>query len=117
MANKREFKKYITAVSQAVSQDMMDVCYTVDGVDCAAVQDAVIDILKAGELALVKANVKFDKTPKGCEEGAYAKERRSFYNGLFKKVNTEFLEAVNAAIKKFNAAVPEQAKAENKAKA
>ena len=48
MANKRDFKKYITAVTNAVCQDMMDIC-CLDSVDCNAVQDAVIEVLKAGE--------------------------------------------------------------------
>lgn len=117
MANKREFKKYVTAVSQAVSQDMMDTCYTIDGVDCETVQDAVIDILKAAELAIMKSNVKFDKTPKGCADGSYGKQRQSFYKALFSKANKDFTDAINAAVKKFNTAIPEQAKADNRAKA
>ena len=88
MANKRDFKKYITAVTNAVCQDMMDIC-CLDSVDCNAVQDAVIEVLKAGELAIIKTGVKF--------------------------ANKEFSETLNAAVKKFNAAIPEQVKAENKA--
>lgn len=117
MASKRDFKKYIAAASNAVSQNMMFVGCTVDGVDNDAVNEAIIDILKAAELSILKANVKFDKTPKACGEGTYSKERRAFYKALFKKANKDYVQALNAAIKKFNAAVPEEAKAKNKANA
>lgn len=114
MANKRDFKKYITAVTNAVCQDMMDIC-CLDSVDCNAVQDAVIEVLKAGELAIIRTGVKFDKTPGAFPEGGYKNARRVFYKALYKKANKEFSETLNAAVKKFNAAIPEQVKAENKA--
>lgn len=117
MANKREFKKYITAVSASICQDMMDAYYTFDGIDKDAIDNAVIEILQAGEFAIMKSNVKFDKGEKAFPLGGYRNARRAFFKTLYKKTNKEFADAVDKAIKKFNAAIPESVKAENKANA
>lgn len=114
MANKRDFKKYVTAVCAAVSEDMMDAYYNVDGIDQNVVDDAVIDILKAGEIAIMLSNTKFDKTAKAFPNGGYHAAKRSFNRGVYRKANKEFADAVNAAVKKFNAAVPAAVKAQNK---
>lgn len=116
MANKREFKKYVTAVSQDIITTMMTVCYSTDGVNHDIVDKAVATILVAGENAICKSNVKFDKT-EGASEDAHAfhKAKRNFYRSLFKKVNKEFTDAINEAVKQFNAALPESVKAANKA--
>lgn len=117
MANKREFKKYVTAVCSTVSMDMMDTYCNIDGVDMNKVDDAVIDVLKAGEVAIMMANTKFDKTPKAFPEGGYHKAKRAFNKWIYRKANKEFAEAINAAVKKFNEAVPVDVKERNKANA
>ena len=104
MANKREFKKYVSAVSAHLVSDMMEISYHEPGVDQDKIDEAVIDILKAGEVAIMKANTKFDKTAKAFPDGSYHKESEKFYRALYRKANKEFADAVNAALKKFNEA-------------
>lgn len=117
MANKRDFKKYVTAVCTAMSGDMLDACYSIEGLDRNSVDDAIIDILKAGELAIMLCNTKFDKTAKAFSEGGYHKAKRSFNKSVYRKANKEFADAINAAVKKFNAAVPSEVKLKNQANA
>lgn len=109
MANKREFKKYVNVVSTSLVEDMMSVYYSINGVDPEKIDDAIISVLKAGESAIMKTNVKFDKTAGGFENRhLYDAAKKSFYAELYKKISKEFSEAINEAIKKFNAAVPQE---------
>ena len=114
MANKREFKKYVNAITESIVSDMLSTAACIEA-DDSAVQDAAIDVLKACETALVKASVKFDKTPAAFDDRhAYDKARAAFYKDLYRKVNKEFSGAVAAALKKFNAAIPAPVKEANK---
>lgn len=114
MANKREFKKYISAVSTSICEYMMDVCTFVPEVNEEEINKAIIAVLTAGEAAVIKANVRYDKSESAFPEGGYAKARRSFYKALYGKAGKEFNEAIKAAVKIFNAAVPAEVKEQNK---
>lgn len=116
MANKRIFKKYVTQVSTALVNDMMTIYYSFENIDKDAIDKAVINILKGGESAIMKSNVKFDKTLKAFENSRqYRKAKRDFYNGVYKKVNGEFKKCISDSIATFNNAIPEDLK--NKLKA
>lgn len=115
MANKREFKKYITAVSESLNGEMMEAYYTIEGIDKDAIENAVIDVMKAGEVAIMMSNVKFDKGTNAFSNGGYRKAKREFFRTVYAKANAEFTEAVNGAIKKFNAAIPAAVKEAQKA--
>lgn len=118
MANKREFKKYVSAVSESIVSDMMAAYYYLEGVNKEEITKAVSDILVAGENAIMKANVKFDKTEKAFASAhEYHKAKRTFFHELYSKVNREFANDINAAVKAFNAAVPSPIKEANKANA
>lgn len=111
MANKREFKKYVNAVCDNIISDMTYASLTLEGVDTKAIDDCCIDILKAGSLAIMKSNVKFDKTERAFDNKAdYNKAKFHFFRELYKKTNKEFAASLNEAIKKFNTAVPSAAK-------
>lgn len=113
MSNKREFKKRIDAVSTSAASYMMDVCILVDGVNEEEITKAVTLVLTAAETAILKSNVKFDKTPKAFPAGGYAKARRVFYKQLYAAINKEFDDALNSAVKIFNSAIPAEVKQEN----
>lgn len=114
MYNKREFKKYISSVSQDICSYMMDVCVFVPGINEEEIHMAIITVLTAAESAVLKSNVKFDKSPKAFPAGGYAKARRAFYKSVFKKANEEFKQAVESAVKMFNTATPAEVREQNK---
>lgn len=114
MANKRAFKKYISTVCASLCEYMMDVCTFVPGVDEEEINKAVITVLTAGEAAVIKTNVKFDKSPKAFSAGGYAKARRQFFKTVYAKACKEFKDSVDNAVKMFNAAVPAEVKEQNK---
>ena len=115
MANKRQFKKYTTALGAAVCEDMMVAYYNVKDIDKKAVEEAVAQVIEAVETANANANVFFDKGAKAFESReVYAAAKKKFFNALFDKIIADFSAAIDGAMKKFNAAVPAAVKEENK---
>lgn len=115
MANKRDFKKYVDSVGASVCEAMMTTYYNVKDVDKEAVEKAMGMTLAAVENARAHSNIFFDKGSKAFESGKeYSKEKKDFFDKLFDKINADFSKEIDAAIKVFNAAIPQQAKEENK---
>lgn len=115
MANKREFKKYVEAVGGALCDEMMIALYTVEGIDEEKVQQAVTKVLTAVGNATSNSNVFFDKGHKAFATPAeYSQAKQAFFRQLFKKVNTDFRNEIDAAVKDFNAAIPAEQKARQK---
>lgn len=86
MANKRIFKKNVNKLTSALINDMMTASVVFDGSDKEAVDNAVINLIKGSEAAVVKANVKFDKGVKAFESQAlYSKAKAKFFHDVFKK--------------------------------
>lgn len=109
MVNKREFKKYVDAVGASVYNGMMEAYYSTDGADKEGVQKAVTRLLGAIGAAKSNANRFFDRGPKGFGDmKEYARAKRDFFRQLFAKINKDFSEEVNAALKEFNAAMPKK---------
>lgn len=114
MANKKEFKKYVTRLSSAICQDMMTAYYNIDGVNYDKIDDAVIKVLQATEIAIIHANVKFDKSASAFENDyIYNKEKRSYYRKLYKKINSEYSQSLKEAIHQFNESMPKDMKDAN----
>lgn len=115
MANKREFKKYVEAVGDSACASMVDVFETVENIDKAKVADAVEKVISAVAAAKSNADVTFDKGVKAFANlKEYSKAKQDFYKSLFKKVNDDFYNDLDEALKLFNSAVPEEVKQENK---
>lgn len=111
MANKRIFKKNVSKLTSALINDMMTASVVFDGSDKEAVDNAVINLIKGSEAAVVKANVKFDKGVKAFESQAlYSKAKAKFFHDVFKKLKKEYSECVEKSISTFNAAFPEELK-------
>ena len=115
MANKREFKKYVDALGAAVIDEMISSYYNVKGVDRDKVAQAMEQVLGAIGKAKNNSNVFFDRGPKSYPDmKEYTKAKEAFFKALFDKIETEFSEEVNAALKLFNEAIPADEKARNK---
>lgn len=116
MANKREFKKYADALGADIVNEMLYTCHTVKGVDTDKVSKAIQIVLGAIGKAKANANVFFDRGAKGFENRElFGKAKKEFFKSLFNKIETEFDEEVNAGLKLFNEALPEEYKKEQKA--
>lgn len=116
MANKREFKKFVNALGANVCEDIMLNYYSIEGIDRAATEESVGKVLTAVENATSRANVFFDKGARAFEDRkTYSVAKRKFFKDLFEKINKDLIAEIDAAIKQFNAAVPDKVKAQNKA--
>ena len=113
--NKRDFKKYVESVGDSACASMAEVYDTVDNVDKSKVADAVEKVISAVAAAKTNADITFDKGVKAFPNlKEYSKAKEAFYKSLFKKVNDDFYNDLDEALKLFNSAVPEEVKQENK---
>lgn len=117
MANKREFKKYVDAIGAAMYGEMMTAYYNIDGIDKDAVAKAIEKVLGAVGSAKNNSNIYFDRGFKafGGDHKAYRVAKENFFKSLFAKIETEFNDSINEALKLFNGAVPAAVKEANKA--
>ncbi len=115
MANKREFKKYVDAVGASVIDEMIAVYYNVEKADKDKIAEAMEKVLFAIGRAKSNSNVTFDRGEKAfADKKEYVTAKKGFYKSLFDKIFTEFDEETGAALKEFNAAIPEEVKKMNK---
>lgn len=115
MANKRQFKKYVDSLGASIIDEMVSSYYNVKGADKEKISEAIESTLAAIGKAKNNSNVFFDKGVRAFENvGEYSKAKKEFFKALFNKIETEFGDDVNAALKVFNAALPEEVKARNK---
>lgn len=115
MANKRNFKKFADCLGASVVDEMVSAYYNVKGADKEKISEAIELTLGAIGKAKNNSNVFFDKGVKAfgsIEE--YSKAKKSFFKALFAKIEQEFNDDINAALKVFNSALPEEEKARNK---
>ena len=113
--NKRDFKKYVESVGDSACASMIDVYETVENVDKQKVADAVEKVIAAVAAAKTNADITFDKGVKAFDSLAeYSKAKKKFFKQLFEKIYKDFYTDLYEAVKEFNAAVPEEVKADNK---
>lgn len=115
MANKREFKKFATALGANVCEDIMINYYSIEGIDRKMAEESVGKVLAAVENATSRANVFFDKGARAFEDRKeYSRAKRAFFKDLFEKINKDFISEIDEALKMFNSSVPAEVKAHNK---
>lgn len=115
MANKREFKKYVSAVGASMCEDIMICYYNIPDIDHKAANEAVGKILGAMNEATKRSNVFFDKGKRAFEsDEAYSKAKKAFFRAVFAKIAGDFRKDLEEAVKQFNAAIPQAVKEKNK---
>lgn len=113
--NKRDFKKYVESVGDSACAQMVDIYDSVDKIDKEKVANAVEKVLGAVAAAKSNADVTFDKGVKAFDNIVeYSKAKKAFFRQLFKKISEDFVKELEEALKEFNAAVPDEVKAQNK---
>ena len=116
--NKRDFKKYVESIGNSACASMVDICENYANVDKAKAANAVQKVISAVAAAKSNADVTFDKGVKAFDSLVeYSKAKKVFFKQLFKKIYEDFYKDLEEALKEFNTGVPEDIKAENKAKA
>lgn len=115
MANKREIKKYVNALGATICESMMSAYYNIKGVDREAISQAMTKVIAAIGAAKAHSNIFFDKNEKDfADKKTYLTEKRKFFKALFRKIVDDYNNEIEAAMKQFNAAIPEEVKKQNK---
>lgn len=116
MANKREFKKFVDELGATVIDEMVDAYRNVKDVNHDKIAEAMEMLLGAIGKAKNNSNVFFDRGERAFQDKKeYAKAKKEFFKALFNKIQTEFSEEVNQALKLFNSALPAEERERNKA--
>lgn len=115
MANKREFKKYVEALGASACDAMMSSYYNVKGADKDAIEKALGMVLGAVGEARANSNITFEKGVKAFDSlKDYSAAKAAFNKKLFEKIVSDFSSKLDAALKIFNAAIPQEVKEYNK---
>lgn len=115
MANKRDFKKYVDALGASIVSEVAVAYENVKEANKEELQKAYCEVLGAVGAAKSNANRFFDRGRKGFGDvKEYSKAKREYFKSLFNKIEKDFSEQVNSAIKTFNAALPASEKEANK---
>lgn len=108
MANKREFKKSLDALSSAIIDEMAASLYNVKESDAKKINDAIIKIAKAVVKAKKDTNVLFGKGVKEFASLAeYNKAKEAFTKQKYDEAIAHYNEALSEALKLYNEGMPD----------
>lgn len=107
MANKRELKKSLEALSSALVNEMMASYYNSQDADREKINDAIRTIADAMVKAKHDTNVLFDKGVKDFDSLAdYNKAKSEFTKKKYADAIAGYNEALEKALKAYNEAMP-----------
>lgn len=107
MANKREFKKSVEALSSALVDEMMASYYNVEAADREKITSAITKVITAMQNAKNDSNKLFDKGVKDFENiEEYNKAKARFNKEKFEKAVDNFNNTIGDALKDYNEGMP-----------
>lgn len=112
MANKRDFKKSVEALSSALVDEMMASYYTQKEADRDKISQAIAKIVAAMGKAKKVASKTFDKKIREFEHlAAYNNAKAQFTKENYDKAIAEYNEALGEALKDYNEGMPKKEQA------
>lgn len=107
MANKREFKKSVEALSSALVDEMMASYYNEEAADREKISSAITKVITAMQNAKLHSNKLFDKGMKDFEHiKAYNKAKAQFNKEKFNTAVDNFNNTIGDALKDYNEGMP-----------
>lgn len=108
MANKRDFKKSVDALSSALVDEMMASYYNVKDADREKISQAIAKIVTAMGKARKDSNKLFGKGVKEFESlAAYNAAKANHSKEKFKNAIAEYNNALGEALKAYNEGMPQ----------
>lgn len=113
MANKRQFKKSLEALSSALVSEMMAALYNEKVADSDKINEAISKIAGAMLKAKNDTSLLFGKSMKEFENlKAYNKAKSEFTKEQYQKAVADYNESLEAALKAYNEGMPKNAPSE-----
>lgn len=110
MANKRDFKKSVEALSSALADEMMASYYNEKEADREKISQAIAKVVAAMGKAKKSASKIFDKKVKEFDHlAAYNKAKAEFTRQNYDKAIADYNEALGEALKVYNEGMPKKA--------
>lgn len=107
MANKREFKKSVDALSSAIVDEMMASYYNEKAADRDKISSAITKVLGAMQTARLDVNKAFNRSAKEFENiKAYNKAKAEFNKEKFNQAVENFNTTIGDALKDYNEGMP-----------
>lgn len=107
MANKREFKKSVDALSAAIADEMMASYYNVKDANREKIAEAITKIVSAVAKAKEQSNKLFKKGVKEFESlAAYNKAKAAHTKEMYAKAIADYNDALAEALKAYNEGMP-----------
>lgn len=107
MANKREFKKSVEALSSALVDEMMVSYYNVKDADREKISAAITKIVAAMENAKKESNTLFNKGVRDFDNlAAYNKAKAQFIREQYDAAIENYNKALGDALKDYNEGMP-----------
>ncbi|MCH5217201.1 MAG: hypothetical protein J1F07_01385 [Muribaculaceae bacterium] len=111
MANKREFKKSVEALSSALASEMMASYYNEKEADRGKISLAIAKLASAMGQAKQHANQLFGKGVKDFENlAAYNKAKAAHTKTKYQEAIAKYNEALEEALKAYNEGMPKNSK-------
>ena len=115
MATKRQLKKMVRNTCGALAAEIIFARAAFPQIDRKEVHDIIAEIAALQSDTLVKVGITFDKAPRDFEDGSlYKKARRDYFRKAFDSLMDSFDAGVEAVLKKMNAALPAEVRAQIK---
>lgn len=111
MANKREFKKSVDALSSAIADEMMASYYNVKEADREKISQAITKVIAAMSKAKQHTAQLFGKGVKEFDSlAAYNKAKANHNKEKYREAIANYNEALGEALKTYNEGMPKQDK-------
>lgn len=115
MATKRQLKKFVRNTCGALAAEIILARAAFPTIDRKQVHDIIAEIAAVQADTLSKAAITFDKSPRDFEDRSlYKKGRREYFSKAYTSLLDSFDASVDAILKKMNAALPEDVRAQIK---
>lgn len=115
MATKRQLKKFVRNTCGALAAEIIFARAAFPQIDRKQVHDIIADIAALQADTIAKTGIAFDKAPRDFEDRSlYKKARRDYFNKAYTSLLDSFEAAVEDVVKKMNAALPDDVRAQIK---
>ena len=115
MANKRDLKKQIKFICGDIACECIIARNFIPGVDVEKMNQNIFDVAILQTSTLKRVSFVYDKVASDfADKKQYLKAKRQYFAEAYKKLNSDFSDAINSIVKSMNDALTKEQKEANK---